>query len=172
MSLAWDLMEQADHLVTLERTRPKQASLRRAVSAAYYGLFHLLTSAAAGMVAPNVPEHINHRVQRWLDHGEMKKVCRRFLANQLTNPLADLIGQTASEQMQAVARTFVLLQDARHSADYDLSWSVTRSEASQLIGAAWDAFEAWDEIRNTAEANIFLLSLLLWKNWERERLPL
>ena len=42
MSLATDLLEQADHLARRERKRPKQASLRRAVSAAYYGLFHLL----------------------------------------------------------------------------------------------------------------------------------
>jgi len=44
MSLAEDLLEQADHLARREKKRPKQASLRRAVSAAYYALFHLLIS--------------------------------------------------------------------------------------------------------------------------------
>ena len=37
-----DLLAQARHLATRERRRPKQASLRRAVSAAYYALFHYL----------------------------------------------------------------------------------------------------------------------------------
>ena len=37
-----DLLEQARHLANREPKRPKQASLRRAVSAAYYTLFHLL----------------------------------------------------------------------------------------------------------------------------------
>lgn len=44
MGLPEDLLEQAGHLARRERKRPRQASLRRAVSAAYYALFHLLTS--------------------------------------------------------------------------------------------------------------------------------
>jgi uncharacterized protein (UPF0332 family) len=46
MALAEDLLEQARHLAKREPKRPKQASLRRAVSAAYYSLFHLLVSSA------------------------------------------------------------------------------------------------------------------------------
>ncbi len=46
MPLAQDLLEQARHLANREPKRPKQASLRRAVSRAYYALFHLLTAAA------------------------------------------------------------------------------------------------------------------------------
>jgi hypothetical protein len=104
-----------------------------------------------------------------MDHGEMKRVCGRFLASQLSNPLFDLIGASASTQMQTVASAFIELQDARHRADYDLSWTITRNEASQFIGLAWDAFDAWKAIETSAEANIFILSLLMWKNWEKER---
>jgi hypothetical protein len=46
MALPEDLLEQAQHLVSGERTRPRQASLRRALSTAYYSLFHLLISEA------------------------------------------------------------------------------------------------------------------------------
>ena len=46
MRLPEGLLEQAQHLVKREPKRPKQASLRRAVSTAYYGLFHLLISEA------------------------------------------------------------------------------------------------------------------------------
>ena len=42
-----DLLEQARHLANREPKRPKQASLRRAVSAAYYALFHLLAAETA-----------------------------------------------------------------------------------------------------------------------------
>ena len=38
MSLHQDLLAQARHLLRKEPRRPKQASLRRAVSAAYYAL--------------------------------------------------------------------------------------------------------------------------------------
>jgi hypothetical protein len=42
-----DLLEQARHLANREPRRPKQASLRRAVSTAYYALFHLLSIETA-----------------------------------------------------------------------------------------------------------------------------
>lgn len=41
-----DLLEQAYDLAQKEATDPKQASLRRAVSTAYYALFHLLVEEA------------------------------------------------------------------------------------------------------------------------------
>src|SRR5580658_8841910 len=47
MVLASDLLEQAYHLARREPKRPRQASLRRAVSTSYYALFHLLISEAA-----------------------------------------------------------------------------------------------------------------------------
>ena len=47
MSLHGDRLAQARHLVTKEPQRPKQASLRRAVSSAYYAQFHLLTDASS-----------------------------------------------------------------------------------------------------------------------------
>jgi len=45
MALADDLLEQAHHLAKREPKRPRQASLRRAVSTAYYSLVHLLISS-------------------------------------------------------------------------------------------------------------------------------
>ena len=46
MAFPGDLLEQAKHLSKRERRKPKQASLRRAVSTAYYALFHLLIEEA------------------------------------------------------------------------------------------------------------------------------
>ncbi len=99
----------------------------------------------------------------------MKRICGHFLPQRLTKPLLHLIGPVASTDLQAIARIFIELQEARHSADYDLSWKITRSEAEQYIAMANTAFQAWSRIASTAEANIFILSLLLWKNWEKDR---
>ena len=41
-----DLLEQAWHLAKREKRKPRQASLRRAVSTAYYALFHHLIHEA------------------------------------------------------------------------------------------------------------------------------
>ncbi|MBS1874595.1 MAG: hypothetical protein JSU00_15375 [Acidobacteria bacterium] len=46
MGLPEDLLEQADHLARWDWKHPKQASLRRAVSTAYYAVFHMLVSEA------------------------------------------------------------------------------------------------------------------------------
>ena len=99
----------------------------------------------------------------------MKKVCRRFAQARLDSPLRELIGETASLDLQTVANNFIKLQEARHSADYDLSYTLTWEEANELVRQSFDAIEAWQRIAQSAEANIFILSLLLWKNWEKER---
>ena len=44
--LSDDLLLQAKHLQQLDKLKPKQANLRRAVSSAYYSLFHLLIDEA------------------------------------------------------------------------------------------------------------------------------
>jgi hypothetical protein len=42
MAFADDLLSDANHLAARGGKNPKQSSLRRAVSTAYYALFHLL----------------------------------------------------------------------------------------------------------------------------------
>jgi len=41
-----DLLEQAVRLAKLDAKKPKQANLRRAISSAYYAVFHLLVDEA------------------------------------------------------------------------------------------------------------------------------
>ena len=144
--------------------------LRRSVSTAYYALFHRINHDAVAMLAPNVSPETNHRIQRWFDHAEMKRVCGRFLPTKLDQPLRGLIGDAASADLQEVARSLILLQEARHSADYDLSYAISWNDAFKLLDQATNAIDAWERIAASAEANIFILSLLMWKNWEKERL--
>ena len=99
----------------------------------------------------------------------MKRICVRFTADRLEFPLRDLLGEASSADLKTVALAFVQLQDARHRADYDLSYGVAESSAWELFELATEADQAWERLQGSAEANIFILSLLLWKNWERER---
>src|SRR4051794_37786887 len=71
MSLHDDLLIQAEQLAQLDSRRPKQANLRRAVSSAYYSLFHLLTAEASALYAEE--PGLASRINQTLDHGEMKK---------------------------------------------------------------------------------------------------
>src|SRR5437588_10671717 len=65
-----DLIQHAIFLSELNLVdEPKQVDLRRAVSAAYYGLFHLLTMAAAhNWKHPSQRD----RFARLFEHGRMK----------------------------------------------------------------------------------------------------
>jgi hypothetical protein len=63
------LLEQARHLARREKTRPRQASLRRAVSTAYYALFHMLIGEATLNW-----KRVDQRdlLARFFEHGKMK----------------------------------------------------------------------------------------------------
>lgn len=69
-----DLLDLAEHLAQLEPTRPKQASLRRAVSTAYYALFHALAGLCADeLIGWDKPWSVFTPIYRSLDHGAVKK---------------------------------------------------------------------------------------------------
>lgn len=171
MTLSLGLLEHADSLLkNIEEDTSSDVCLRRAVSASYYALFHKLNGDAAALIAPHVDLETNRRIQRWFEHAEMKRNCSRFLGEKLGQPLLGLIGPQASTELKTVCRSFIELQEARHSADYDLNYDLDRDKASEYVRTAMIAFTAWQRISNSAEANIFILSLLLWKNWDRERL--
>jgi hypothetical protein len=171
VSLSEDLLSHAWTLFSLaiEDEQLSDITLRRAVSSAYYALFHRINGDAVKLLAPDVPARTNHRIQRWFDHGEMKKICGRFLSIELEQPLRGLLGVAASPEIQEVARRFIELQDARHSADYDLGYVLSSDDAFRLLDNATNAISAWERIQGTAEANIFVLSLLMWKNWDKDR---
>ena len=76
MGLAQDLLQQADHLATYEGANPSQASLRRAVSTAYYALFHLLIEEA-GLRWQGSSEACNG-LGRGFQHGPMKNISMQF----------------------------------------------------------------------------------------------
>jgi hypothetical protein len=161
MGLPEDLLEQARHLASKERTRPKQASLRRAVSAAYYGLFHLLTAEAARNWKWEA-----HRaaLRRAFDHGRMKTACdgqRKELQGLIDGKSLSTDRLAVVRRLHLVAETFVQLQDRRHLADYDLADSWTRTKTAEAIKAVEAAFEAWRAIRDEPEAQDFLLALLV-----------
>jgi len=66
------LLEQAQHLARREPKRPRQASLRRAISTAYYALFHLLISEAI-LSWKRVEDRDD--LARMFEHTNMKTAC-------------------------------------------------------------------------------------------------
>lgn len=165
MSLAADLLEQASHLADREIARPRQASLRRAISAAYYALFHLLGAEAASMAAPSSPYNLRAQVQRALTHKEMRTACAGISSGNPTPAFVQLAGRP-SQNLTRVATAFVELQEERHKADYDVLAKFARTDVKLLVQQCHGAFAAWETIRGSDEANVFLAALLSQARWK------
>lgn len=156
-----DLLEQARHLARREPTRPKQASLRRAVSTAYYALFHLLiTETVTNWKRP--AERLT--LARMFEHAHMARACtaKRDLLNAHFNanpaPSAHL---EVLKHLHVVAETFATMLQHRHTADYDGSIKWTRTDALEKIDSVQDAFLSLEAIRKGHDAQNFLVTLLL-----------
>lgn len=164
MSLSADLLDQATHLANRERRRPRQASLRRAVSSAYYALFHRLTDDACSLLVAGQGasrDQLRHVLRRAFAHGEMRAVSKSFGGGNLPAPWchAGAVGQ-ASPDLRQVALAFVELQEARHRADYDLSRPFSKQEALDFVQQSSAALQAWDRCRRSQEGDVFLVALL------------
>ena len=88
MAFADDLLKDAYHLAQRGGKRPKQASLRRAVSNGYYALFHLLISE---FVANCKTSWQRTTLARIFQHGKMKNISKG-IADRKIEKLALLIG--------------------------------------------------------------------------------
>jgi hypothetical protein len=165
MALHDDLLEQASHLALREPRRPKQASLRRAVSASYYALFHMLAAEGAQRLAPPQPPWLRTQVRRAYAHSNMKDVCQQFGRRQPQAALIPLLSNPIEPNLVAVAAAFVALQEARHEADYDFSVALNRVDVLQKIQRAESAAVSWKAVRSTPNATVFLAALLLQRLW-------
>ena len=158
MTLAADLLKQAESLAKLEPKRPKQASLRRSISSAYYSLFHLLIEEGAKIITTD--GSLRPHISRVYQHGELKKICdavsapltpsRHWLSNFFDFPVDPLL--------VSVCQTFSNLQELRHSADYDLSRTFKKSESVGIVSRAIAAHEDWKKVKNVKNAKLLLLA--------------
>ncbi len=157
MGIAQDLLQLANHLATYELNNPTQASLRRAVSTAYYALFHLLLEDASQRWLGS-PE-ARYGLERAFDHGQMKRASNQFRGT----TWHDWFGtsQQVPAEVRRVASTFVDLQEERHTADYDNPEQWSLIEVQAILNTAQAAFQDWESIHMDQMAGNYLLAMLL-----------
>ena len=109
---------------------PLPDALRRAVSTAYYAVFHALANSNADCLIgpPTDPllEHAWHRIRRGLDHNQARRNLEQD-RHRFSPPVQEFI------------TTFAGLQDARHTADYDARRQFTLTETLSWIDLAEEA---------------------------------
>lgn len=173
MNLADDLLEQATLLAGLDPKKPKQANLRRAVSTAYYALFHLLVDEAVSFLLSDEP--LRAMVSRTLEHQEMLVAAKAFAkANlpkqkgQTTTYVDALCKLPIRDELVYVANTFIDLQSARHAADYKRHHPLKRSDVRKLVHQAEQSFQKWRLVRGEPETRVFLAALVFCKRWKSD----
>ena len=142
---------------------------RRALSSAYYGLFHCLTTAGSMPFAPG-GEPLRFQAARAFNHAGMRKICDAYVRSP-TSPfpagLQHLNPSAPDKRLAAIAYAFAQLQEGRHAADYDLSAAISISYAARLVALAETALADFDAIQSLPETTVFLAALLLADRWTR-----
>jgi hypothetical protein len=166
MNFALQLLSVARKLAIEPSEEAFQASLRRSLSTTYYALFHLLVEEAVATLVLSAPQGLRSRASRAFFHNEINKVCGQF-SKQLTPELKALLPAGVPDDLRIVAETFSELQQVRHRADYDPDFVTMRSFALVRINEAARAFSAWQRIRGSDEATVFLAALAFGARWSK-----
>lgn len=168
MSLHRELLEQARHLAHRERKRPREASLRRAVSAAALALHHLVVDELARAMAPGRDgQPMRPLVAPGVDRERARRVAKSWSRGAIPPTVrAAAAPDPLPTALRRFATTWVLLLEAAERADLDPRSSFTRQEVAGHVDDAVEAVDAWQEVRGTPAARLFLLALLLWDDWE------
>ena len=128
-----DLIEAAELLISGGSGRPKQAMLKRAVSTAYYALFHALAYNNVdallgwGLQSPYDWEIVSP-IYRAIEHGPTKTALARLPRD-----------HAQTDAFIRVASAFAELQKQRMVADYDPRPAFTLPAVRELIAVAREA---------------------------------
>jgi hypothetical protein len=133
-----------------------QASLRRAVSSAYYAVFHLLIAEATSNWN-NVK--LRAALGRAYDHGIMRTASNR-LSNTREFPFTGEDPQLVAS-LRFVALSFTQLQEDRNFADYDLTEELGPTDALNQVKSAEKIFHIWRSIVSDQIAQEYLVSLVV-----------
>ena len=106
-----DFLKTAQQLVNFTGSgRPRQTDLRRAISTAYYAVFHALCHMCADAFIGTRAETRKawQQVYRSLEHNNVRKSCR-----------SGVIENRFPEDIKELCSIITQLQEKRHEADYD-----------------------------------------------------
>ena len=147
------LLEQPERLAG-----PRQADIRRAISSAYYALFHAASANAADAVA-GVSNRQSRRyalIYRSITHASLLKLCEAIARG---SPSLEPDGGF-SLHFKRFADALADLQRKRHTADYDPLARFNRTDALVTISGARTAFAQFKAVAE--EERLFFGSLLLF----------
>jgi hypothetical protein len=136
--------------------------LRRAISDAYYGIFHATLAAAADQFVGASKRATSHYalVYRSVSHGVIRELCLEIKKQTLPRLLARHAPPAGfGANMMAYSEVVVDLQEKRLSADYDPLRRYQTVDALAAVGAAQNALNHFKNATD-AEREAFLAVLV------------
>lgn len=146
-----ELLTVARNLVDRNPGTQIESDLRRAITTAYYAVFHLLITAAMNNIVKDVA--FRPRLGRIFQHGQMKNFCTEYLARKNTDK--------GTAELRQIAEALKQLQEARLKAEYDGTTNVIHVDAEALVEQAEAAFSVWLTAEVQPTATYFLQDLLI-----------
>ena len=148
------LLVLAQHLVAGLRAddTPNQIELRRAVSCAYYAMFHALARCCADTLIGSSEEDRAseewRQVYRSLAHGYARTQCNRTL-----------LMASFPEEIRNFGDYFIAMQIARHSAEYDPHSRFRQSVVEDMVTDSARMIEQFEsvEVRHRRAFSAFVL---------------
>jgi ATP phosphoribosyltransferase regulatory subunit HisZ len=138
--------------------------LRRAISAAYYAVFHATLAAAADLYVGAVKRATSEYtlVYRSVDHKDIRELCSKVRAPNLSGRFTQYSPRDGFDaDIRAFAQALLELQEKRLEADYNPSVRMRSSDARLAVGIARNALHKL-QTAPPASRNAFL-GLLLFK---------
>ena len=160
-----ELFEQAEFLIIPRKPGPpRQVDVRRAVSAAYYGVFHFICAEVAnlfiGKTLQKDPRYA--RVYRSVDHGALGSLCKAVSITKPDAALAAIAPKAGfSPALRRFAHAVAELKSQRHEADYDPSSLLRTANARIAIELGRQCLLAYSQA--PAEEQAAFLTLLAFK---------
>lgn len=159
--LASGLLSTCRRLVKPHAKRPSQANLRRAISTAYYAVFHALAKMCAdrlvGSTKSTRPNKAWVEVYRGLVHGECVSACEN--ARNINFP----------QEIKDFSDAFVQLQRAREVCDYDPMVRPTKKQALMYVSLAEQTIAALNSASNKDQCAFATWVLITSKGAKRAR---
>jgi hypothetical protein len=151
---------------TTETTSPRSVHARRAISAAYYALFHRVCISMAWAAVPGESDHVRWAFCRTFDHGPIESVAK-WVQGQHKPPksiggLVDVAEQ--SELIKTMTEKFVRLKQMRHDADYNHLIVFGRANALHAVQESRAAIDAVNAVYGEPPWQAFTSLVLLKSN--------
>jgi hypothetical protein len=127
---------------------PRQVDVRRAISAAYYGVFHAILAAAADQfIGPTRRASSQYGlVYRSVSHDQFRRLCEEIKKSTLSRRYSSHAPANGfGSNIVAFAAAAMELQEKRYSADYDPLIRFKQSDAMLAVQTARAALRRFEK---------------------------